>query len=133
MSKHMQNRPLSPHLTIYRPQLNSILSILHRITGIALSITLLILIGFFISMQGVNTKRNLPNKVGVSSYNRSLHNHYIQDYRDYHLIFFLFYTYHYNNYTLPNYLGSLLLFRLFLAYYLHFIHKKRGKPTRIHL
>ena len=50
MSKHMQNRPLSPHLTIYRPQLNSILSILHRITGIALSITLLILIGFFISL-----------------------------------------------------------------------------------
>ena len=50
MSKHMQNRPLSPHLTIYRPQLNSVLSILHRITGIALSITLLILIGFFISL-----------------------------------------------------------------------------------
>ena len=50
MSKHMKNRPLSPHLTIYRPQLNSVLSILHRITGIALSITLLILIGFFISL-----------------------------------------------------------------------------------
>ena len=50
MSKHMQNRPLSPHLTIYRPQLNSVLSILHRIAGIALSITLLILIGFFISL-----------------------------------------------------------------------------------
>ncbi|MFL2812991.1 MAG: succinate dehydrogenase, cytochrome b556 subunit [Paracoccaceae bacterium] len=50
MSKHMQNRPLSPHLTIYRPQLNSVLSILHRITGIALSITLLIIIGFFISL-----------------------------------------------------------------------------------
>ena len=50
MSKHMQNRPLSPHLTIYRPQLNSVLSILHRITGIALSLTLLILIGFFISL-----------------------------------------------------------------------------------
>ena len=50
MSKPMQNRPLSPHLTIYRPQLNSVLSILHRITGIALSITLLIIIGFFISL-----------------------------------------------------------------------------------
>ena len=30
------DRPLSPHLTIYRPQLNSITSILNRITGNAL-------------------------------------------------------------------------------------------------
>lgn len=29
-------RPLSPHLQIYRPQLTSVLSILHRITGAAL-------------------------------------------------------------------------------------------------
>ena len=29
-------RPLSPHLQVYRPQLTSILSILHRITGFAL-------------------------------------------------------------------------------------------------
>jgi succinate dehydrogenase / fumarate reductase cytochrome b subunit len=32
------HRPLSPHLQIYRPQLTSMLSILHRATGIALSI-----------------------------------------------------------------------------------------------
>ena len=30
------SRPLSPHLQIYRPQLTSILSILHRLTGVAL-------------------------------------------------------------------------------------------------
>ena len=30
------NRPLSPHLEIYRPQLTSILSITHRMTGMAL-------------------------------------------------------------------------------------------------
>ena len=29
-------RPLSPHLQVYRPQLTSVLSILHRITGAAL-------------------------------------------------------------------------------------------------
>lgn len=35
----LQNeRPLSPHLTIYRPQLTSVLSILHRLTGISLSL-----------------------------------------------------------------------------------------------
>ncbi len=32
------NRPLSPHLQIYRPQLTSMLSILHRATGIALAV-----------------------------------------------------------------------------------------------
>lgn len=31
-------RPLSPHLQIYRPQWTSVLSILHRITGVVLSI-----------------------------------------------------------------------------------------------
>jgi len=31
-------RPLSPHLQIYKPQLTSVLSILHRLTGIALSL-----------------------------------------------------------------------------------------------
>ena len=29
-------RPLSPHLSIYRPQITSVLSILHRITGVGL-------------------------------------------------------------------------------------------------
>ncbi len=29
-----KNRPLSPHLTIYRPQFTSVLSIAHRITGV---------------------------------------------------------------------------------------------------
>lgn len=32
----MNNRPLSPHLSVYRPQITSVLSILHRLTGIAL-------------------------------------------------------------------------------------------------
>jgi succinate dehydrogenase / fumarate reductase cytochrome b subunit len=31
-------RPLSPHLQIYKPQLTSMLSALHRLTGIALSL-----------------------------------------------------------------------------------------------
>ena len=36
-SMNRPNRPLSPHLQIYRPQLTSVLSILHRLTGIALA------------------------------------------------------------------------------------------------
>ncbi len=38
------NRPLSPHLQVYRPQLTSILSISHRVTGLALSAGTLMLI-----------------------------------------------------------------------------------------
>jgi succinate dehydrogenase / fumarate reductase, cytochrome b subunit len=29
-----ETRPLSPHLTIYKPQISSVLSIMHRITGV---------------------------------------------------------------------------------------------------
>jgi len=40
-------RPLSPHLTIYRPQLTSVLSILHRITGIALLLAVILIVIWF--------------------------------------------------------------------------------------
>ncbi len=39
-----RNRPLSPHITIYKPQISSVLSIMHRATGIFLFINSLILI-----------------------------------------------------------------------------------------
>ena len=38
------NRPLSPHLQVYRPQLTSVLSIMHRMTGVALAFGTLLLI-----------------------------------------------------------------------------------------
>ncbi|MBM3643254.1 MAG: succinate dehydrogenase, cytochrome b556 subunit [Alphaproteobacteria bacterium] len=42
------NRPLSPHLQIYKPQLTSVLSILHRATGIALSVGVLYLVAWVV-------------------------------------------------------------------------------------
>ncbi len=36
-------RPLSPHLQIYRPQLTSLLSISHRLTGFALSMIFVVI------------------------------------------------------------------------------------------
>lgn len=33
-----RDRPLSPHLQVYRPQITSILSITHRATGVALAV-----------------------------------------------------------------------------------------------
>lgn len=32
------SRPMSPHLQVYKPQITSVLSILHRITGVLLSV-----------------------------------------------------------------------------------------------
>jgi len=43
------NRPLSPHLQIYKPQLTSTLSILHRITGVALAVGSIALVYWLIA------------------------------------------------------------------------------------
>jgi succinate dehydrogenase / fumarate reductase cytochrome b subunit len=42
-------RPLSPHLQIYTPQLTSILSIMNRVTGIALSAGTLLLVWWLVA------------------------------------------------------------------------------------
>ena len=43
------NRPLSPHLTIYRPQMNSVMSILHRITGMAMMLGAALVVWWFLA------------------------------------------------------------------------------------
>ncbi len=43
------NRPLSPHLQIYRPEITSVLSILHRLTGVALTVGTLLLASWLIA------------------------------------------------------------------------------------
>jgi succinate dehydrogenase / fumarate reductase cytochrome b subunit len=44
-----QPRPLSPHLLIYRPQLTSVLSITHRLTGVVLGAGALLLTWWLIA------------------------------------------------------------------------------------
>ena len=41
-------RPTSPHLTIYKPQISSTLSILHRMTGVALFFAISMLVWWLI-------------------------------------------------------------------------------------
>ncbi|WP_419902837.1 succinate dehydrogenase, cytochrome b556 subunit [Kiloniella sp.] len=43
------NRPLSPHLQVYRPQLTSVLSILFRIMGVATSVGSIVLIWWLVA------------------------------------------------------------------------------------
>ena len=51
-----RQRPLSPHLQIYKPQITSMLSILHRATSIALSIGSVILVLWIVALTlGQNT------------------------------------------------------------------------------
>lgn len=40
----LENRPLSPHISIYKPQITSVLSISHRITGVVLYFGIVFLI-----------------------------------------------------------------------------------------
>ncbi len=47
MASH--NRPLSPHLQVYKPQFTSVLSITHRATGIALAVGTLLLVWWIVA------------------------------------------------------------------------------------
>jgi succinate dehydrogenase / fumarate reductase cytochrome b subunit len=44
------SRPLSPHLQIYRPQITSVLSFGHRLTGLALSVGTLLLVWWLVAL-----------------------------------------------------------------------------------
>lgn len=45
-----QERPLSPHLMVYKPQLTSMMSITHRLTGAALAGGSLLLVWWVVAM-----------------------------------------------------------------------------------
>jgi len=49
MSEHAENRPLSPHLQVYRPAISMVMSIFHRLTGSALYIGMLMLAWWLIA------------------------------------------------------------------------------------
>jgi len=48
--KIVRERPLSPHLTIYKPQITSVLSIMHRVTGVFLFIGAFVLVWWLASV-----------------------------------------------------------------------------------
>ena len=49
------DRPLSPHLQIYRPQLTMVLSISHRLTGVALAAGTLLLVYWLVAVASGET------------------------------------------------------------------------------
>lgn len=65
--KNMDNRPLSPHLTVYKPQITSVLSIFHRITGAGLAVSTVLVVFWLASLaigevtfKGFNNFLNNP-------------------------------------------------------------------------
>lgn len=46
------NRPLSPHLQVYRPQLTSVLSICHRMSGVFLSFGTALVVVWLLGLAG---------------------------------------------------------------------------------
>lgn len=63
-------RPLSPHLQIYRWQLTSVLSILHRASGVALSVGTLLLVWWLVAAASgpvsyVDVQRFLGSWIGL--------------------------------------------------------------------
>lgn len=44
------NRPLSPHLQVYKPQITSVMSILHRMTGVGLTFGVLMFVGYLAAL-----------------------------------------------------------------------------------
>ena len=51
----MNMRPLSPHLQIYGPTRTMVLSILHRLTGIALSVSVIALVAWLVALADNTT------------------------------------------------------------------------------
>ncbi len=46
----MRARPLAPHIQVYRPQINSVLSMFHRLTGIWLGIGSVFLVWWLVAL-----------------------------------------------------------------------------------
>ena len=46
-----RERPISPHLHVYKPQITSVLSIFHRITGVALTFGLILLVVWIFTLS----------------------------------------------------------------------------------
>ena len=66
------DRPVSPHLQIYKPQLTSVLSILHRFTGLGLAAGAAILVAWLIAAAHGAAAFDCAQAVAGSWYGRLL-------------------------------------------------------------
>ncbi len=67
MTKH---RPLSPHLQIYRPMLSMMMSIMHRITGVALALGMILLVWWLTAASISDDYFNFVNGIFAHRFGR---------------------------------------------------------------
>ena len=76
------NRPLSPHLTIYKPQITSVLSITHRLTGVALLIGAVLLAWWIVfNVYGCGSCINPLGKIFLFLWSLALYYHLLNGIR----------------------------------------------------
>ena len=60
----IKQRPVSPHIQIYRPQLPSMLSILHRVTGLFLVLGLIVICSWLVCVALGEESFQMFNSIG---------------------------------------------------------------------
>ena len=65
-----RERPLSPHLQVYKPQLTSVLSIFHRITGVALTLGAMFFVCWLYHLSEGEVRYMTLHSVMISSVGR---------------------------------------------------------------
>ena len=83
------NRPTSPHLTIYRKQISSVLSITHRLTGLWLTLGMLALVAWLYVVAYVpgiypdlyKCVGSLPGKLALASWMAAFYYHLLSGIR----------------------------------------------------
>ena len=66
------DRPVSPHLQIYKPQLTSVLSILHRLTGLGLAAGAAVLVAWLIAAANGAAAFDAAQSIAGAWYGRLL-------------------------------------------------------------
>lgn len=65
-SKKSCERPLSPHLQVYKPQLTSVMSIMHRAAGVALAIGTLMVVWWLVAAASGAEAYNVAQNFAAS-------------------------------------------------------------------
>lgn len=84
-----QERPLSPHLQVYRPQLTSVMSILHRGTGVVLALGALVFAGWLVAAASGEQAfaaysavlASVPGKIALFGFSACLVYHFLNGIR----------------------------------------------------
>ena len=112
------NRPLSPHLQVYKPQLTSMMSIMHRATGVALTFGLALIAWWLIaaatSEEAFNTAREFTvsplGLIMLLGWSFSLYYHLCNGIR--HLIWDMGYLFKIKNAYMAGYIVWIVTFAL---------------------